>query len=82
MLSLTHIFALLGIAAGLMKELGQAYMAKSWQAFTWDSYGMKDGPSSLMHYDRCGGKAPISTYRLHVVSTKQQVSTSTGVLWV
>lgn len=41
-LSLTHIFALLGIAAGLGRELGQVHMAKSWQAFSWDSYGMKD----------------------------------------
>lgn len=41
-LSLTHIFALLGIAAGLGKELGQVHMAKPWQAFSWDSQGMKD----------------------------------------
>lgn len=40
-LSLTHIFALLSIAAGLVKEPGQVHVPKSWQAFNWDSYGMK-----------------------------------------
>lgn len=46
-LSLTHIFALLSIAAGLVKEPGQVHVAKSWQAFNWDSYGMKDEGQAL-----------------------------------
>lgn len=46
-LSLTHIFALLSIAAVLVKEPGQVHLAKSWQAFNWDSYGMKDEGQAL-----------------------------------
>lgn len=46
-LSPAHVFATLGIAAGLVKELGQVLMAKSWQAFNWDSYGMKDEGQAL-----------------------------------
>lgn len=71
-LALIRRFALVGAAAGLVKEVGQMHV---FNRLCWERWGS----GFLTNEFRFGRKASISTHKLHFVSTKQQVRASAQV---